>query len=246
MLKGKFALITGASRGIGKSIAELFAQNGANIILNAKNRDLLDKVCEENHSRYSVHAIPLPFDVANYDEVKNGFREVFKITKTLDILVNNAGILHDALIGMITPQAIQEVYSVNVFGTMYCSQYASRMMTKQKKGSIINISSILGLCGDNGQTIYGGSKAAIIGITKSLAKELAEFNIRVNAIAPGFIDTDMTKSLSEEKYRERIGSIKMGRAGTPGEVASTALFLASDLSSYITGQVIGVDGGMIV
>jgi 3-oxoacyl-[acyl-carrier protein] reductase len=246
MLKGKIALITGASRGIGKCTGELFAKNGATVILNAKNAEALDKVAEEINSVCPGHAIPLPFDVSDPEEVKRGFREIFRLTKTVDILLNNAGVLRDALIGMVTPQVVKEVFGVNVFGTLYCCQYASRMMAKQHGGSIITISSIVGVNGNEGQSVYGGTKAAIIGITKSLAKELAGSNIRVNAIAPGFIDTDMTKALPAEKYRERVMSIKMKRIGTPLEVANTALFLASDMSQYVTGQVIGVDGGMII
>ncbi|HAM51372.1 MAG TPA: 3-oxoacyl-ACP reductase [Nitrospiraceae bacterium] len=246
MLHGKVMIITGASRGIGKSIARLFAENGADVILNARDATSLKEACDEIRSSSDVRVVPLAFDVSDPEKVKSGFREIFQITKTLDILVNNAGILKDALLGMVTSQMIHEVFSINVFGTLYCCQYATRMMTKQKKGSIINISSIFGLYGNKGQAIYGGSKAAVIGITKSLAKEMGESNIRVNAIAPGFIDTDMTKILPAEKYLERLMSIKMNRVGSPQEVANVALFLASDMSLYVTGQIIGVDGGMII
>lgn len=158
----------------------------------------------------------------------------------------NAGVLEDALIGMVATEQINYVFKVNTFGVLYCSQYASRLMARNGGGSIILVSSIIGTNGNTGQAVYGGSKAAVIGITKSLSKELANQNIRVNAIAPGFIDTDMARSLSEEKFKERITSIKMGRIGQPEEVANVALFLASDLSSYVTGQIIGVDGGMLI
>ncbi len=167
---------------------------------------------------------------------------MFKLTKKLDILVANAGVLDDALIGMVTQSQIENTFNTNTFGVLYCAQYASRLMGRNKCGSIINMTSIMGTHGNIGQAVYAGSKAAVIGITKSLSKELAPLNIRVNAIAPGVIDTDMVATLAAE----RIASIKMGRIGRPEEVANVALFLASDLSTYVTGQVIGVDGGMII
>ena len=246
MLTGKIALITGSTRGIGRSIAEVYAQNGAMIILNARNKEKAETFAQELRSKYGVRVEIVLFDVSDYDEVKNGFKALFKITKKLDILVNNAGILDDALIGMVTHQQIEKTFAINTFGVLYVAQYATRLMARNKSGSIINISSIIGVNGNEGQAVYSGSKAAVIGITKSLAKELAVNNIRVNVIAPGFIDTDMIKELPEDKYQERIDSIKMKRIGTPEDIANTALYLASDLSSYVTGQVIGVDGGMLI
>jgi len=246
MLKGKTALITGSTRGIGREIAEVFAKNGATIILNARDNSKAQEVADELREKFEATIYVVLFDVSIYDEVKSGFKELFKITKKIDIVVNNAGILDDALIGMVTHSQIEKTFGINTFGVLYVAQYAARLMSRNKSGSIINISSIIGTNGNEGQAVYGGSKAAVIGITKSLAKELAPSNIRVNAIAPGFIDTDMTKSLPEDKYKERIDSIKMGRIGKPEDIANTALFLASDLSSYVTGQVIGVDGGMLI
>ena len=246
MLKGKIALITGATRGIGRAIAELYASHGATIILNARDKDKAEAVARELKEQYNVTVEIVLFDVANYDEVKMGFKELFKITKKLDIVVNNAGILDDALIGMVSHNQIEKTFAINTFGVLYVAQYAARLMNRNKSGSIINISSIIGTNGNEGQAVYGGSKAAVIGITKSLSKELAPSNIRVNAIAPGFIDTEMTQSLTKCKYKERIDSIKMGRIGKPEDIANTALYLASDLSSYVTGQVIGVDGGMLI
>ncbi len=246
MLRGKIALITGASRGIGRAIAEIFAQNGAELFLNARNSDLLREVCAEMASAYAVPVTPLPYDVSRPEEVRAGFQEIFRFRKHIDILVNNAGIMQDALLGMITPAVMEDVFRTNVFGTLFCSQYAARMMAKRSGGSIINMSSVVGVCGNEGQAVYSGSKAAIIGITKSLAKELAADNIRVNAIAPGFIDSEMTRTVPRQKYDERMQSIKMGRIGAPRDVAGCALYLASDLSSYTTGQVIGVDGGMLI
>jgi len=246
MLKGKIALITGATRGIGRAIAEVYAKNGATIILNARDKKKAKSISNELSEKYGVATHVVLFDVANYDEVKSGFKEIFRITKKLDIAVNNAGILDDALIGMVTHSQIEKTFGINTFGVLYVAQYAARLMSRNRSGSIINISSIIGTNGNEGQAVYGGSKAAVIGITKSLAKELAPNNIRVNAIAPGFIDTDMTRSLPKDKYEQRLDSIKMGRIGKPEDIANTALYLASDLSSYVTGQIIGVDGGMLI
>ncbi len=246
LLKGKTALITGSTRGIGRAIAEVYAKNGAALILNGRDAVKAKEVAHEISLKYAVKVDIVLFDVSNSEQVKNGFRELFKITKSLDIVVNNAGILDDALIGMATKSQIEKTFGINTFGTLYVSQYAARMMSKKKYGSIINISSIIGTNGNEGQSVYGGSKAAVIGITQSLSKELAANNIRVNAIAPGFIDTEMTHGLTKCKYKERIESIKMNRIGTPEDVANTALYLASDLSTYVTGQVIGVDGGMLI
>jgi len=246
LLNNKVALITGATKGIGLATAKLFAREGAQIFINGRDETILDKLAKELNqlSSHPVHA--LCFDVSDPDQVKNGFQLLFKQTKGLDILVNNAGVLDDALIGMVTPKQVESVYGANTFGTLYCSQYASRLMQRKGGGKIINISSIIGTNGNEGQAVYGGSKAAVIGMTKSLAKELASSNICVNAIAPGFIDTDMARSLDDDKFQERIDSIKMNRIGQPEEVANVALFLASNLSSYVTGQVIGVDGGMLI
>jgi 3-oxoacyl-[acyl-carrier protein] reductase len=246
LLKDKLVLITGATKGIGLASAKKFAQEGAKLLLNGRKQSALDAAANDltSFSQREIHTFC--FDVSDPDQVKDGFQALFKKVKGLDVLVNNAGVLDDALIGMVTPKQIYSVYGANTFGSLYCSQYASRLMQRRGGGSIINISSIIGVNGNEGQAVYGGSKAAVIGMTKSLAKELAPSHICVNAIAPGFIDTDMARSLTDEKFQERIDSIKMNRIGTPEEVANVALFLASDLSSYVTGQVIGVDGGMLI
>jgi 3-oxoacyl-[acyl-carrier protein] reductase len=246
MLSGKYALITGANRGIGKAIVETFAQNGCNIIANSRTEGSLDDLGEHLKDNHGIQFAPLYFDVSDPDEVKDVFKRLIKITRKLDIVVNNAGVLDNNLIGMVNSKIIDEVFAVNTFGIIYVIQYASRLMMKNQEGSIVNISSIVGVSGNAGQVVYSGSKSALIGITKSAAKELAPYNIRVNSVAPGFIDTDMIKSLSPDKYKERMDSIKMKRVGTPEDVANCALFLASDLSSYVTGQVIGVDGGMLI
>ena len=246
LLKGKTALITGSSRGIGRAIATLFAAHGADIILNARSEGALEQLQQDLVQTYNVQAQTLCFDVADPEQVKYAFKKLFKSVKKLDVLVNNAGVMDSSLIGMLPTSQVQELFSANTFSVLYTSQYAARLMARHNVGSIINLSSILGTVGAEGYSVYAGSKAAIIGISKSLAKELAPSQIRVNVIAPGFIDTDMTSDIPEDKYNDRLQSIKMGRAGTPEDVAGVALFLASDLSSYVTGQVVGVDGGMLI
>ena len=246
LLEDKLVLITGAAKGIGFATAKAFVQEGAKVFINGRNQSALDKVANKLNSLAKHKVSTLCFDVSDPEQVKVGFQLLFKQVKGLDILVNNAGVLNDALLGMVTATQVESVYGVNTFGTLYCSQYASRLMQRRGGGSIVNIGSIIGTNGNEGQAVYGGSKAAVIGITKSLAKELAPSNICVNAIAPGFIDTDMARSLNDDKFQERIDSIKMNRIGRPEEVASVALFLASSMSSYVTGQVIGVDGGMLI
>jgi len=246
MLKNKVALITGASRGIGKATALLFAKNGAKLIINSKTKTDLEKLAEEIRTLTNIEPILLPYDVSCLDEIKNTFNFIHKEIKQLDIVVNNAGILEDALLGMISKSNLEKVINVNLYSVIYHMQYSARLMQKKKSGSIINLSSIIGRFGNEGQTVYAASKAGVIGATMSASKELAKYNIRVNAIAPGFINTDMTKSLAKDKFEERLNSIKMQRIGEAEEVANAILFLASEMSSYVTGQVIGVDGGMIV
>lgn len=246
LLDGKLALVTGANRGIGREIVTVFAAHGADVIVNARKEGSVDDFCAELREKHGVDAEPAYFDVTDLDAVKRAFMEVHKRHKRLDILVNNAGVLRDALIGMVTKEVIDEVIDVNVKGVIFCSQYASRLMARGKSGSIISMSSIIGRVGNEGQSVYGASKAAVIGLTLSLAKELGPQNIRVNAIAPGFIDTDMIKEVPQEKFDQIVSGIKLGRLGTPRDVANVALFLASDLANYVTGEVIGVDGGMLV
>jgi 3-oxoacyl-[acyl-carrier protein] reductase len=164
----------------------------------------------------------------------------------IDCIVNNAGIMKDATLQMVKPELIRDIYETNVYGTILPTQYALKSFLRKRGGSVINMTSIIGTNGNLGQTIYGSSKTAIIGFTKSLSKELASLNVRVNAIAPGFIDTDMTKNMDPKFYEKNLQAIGMRRIGKPEDVAKVALFLASDLSAYVTGQVIGVDGGMII
>jgi 3-oxoacyl-[acyl-carrier protein] reductase len=247
LLQGKIALITGAARGIGLATARSFAHHGATVLMLGRNEESLSAVKEQIAVDFPQCRVdPFVADVSEPDQVRDAFQKIHKEYGALHVLVSNAGILEDALIGMVSEQQLQRVFATNTFGFIYCAQYAARLMARGNGGSIVSVSSIIGTNGNGGQSVYGGSKAAVIGITKSLAKELAPKNIRVNAVAPGLIDTDMSRSLPREKYDERLNSIAMGRAGTAEDVANAIVFLASDLSTYITGQVLGVDGGMLV
>lgn len=247
-LGGKVCLVTGATRGIGFATARLFAQCGATVLLAGRNLNELERVCQSIRAECGVSSAEYyQCDISDELNIKAMFQAVFKhASRRLDVLMANAGVLDDALIGMVGRAQMERVFAVNTFGLLHCAQYASRLMGRSGGGSIINVSSIIGTNGNAGQTVYSGSKAAVIGMTKSLAKELAPNGIRVNAIAPGFIDTDMTRNLPPVKFAERLGSIAMGRIGTTEDVAKVALFLASDLSAYVTGQTIGVDGGMLI
>lgn len=237
LLSGKIAIITGANRGIGKSMVELFASNGAIVYAIARKKDSLQDVASGN-------IIPCYLDVTNNDAVKELFATIKKNHNHLDILVNNAGVMLDALLGMITQEQLYNTYETNVFANIQMIKYAAKFMTRQKSGSIINIASIMGITGNAGQVVYSSSKGAVLTMTKSVAKELAPYNIRVNAIAPGVINTDLLNATSEEKIEKIKAKIHMGYIGEPIEVAKTALFLASDLSTYVSGQIIGVDGMM--
>ncbi|MCL2633261.1 MAG: SDR family oxidoreductase [Oscillospiraceae bacterium] len=239
MLDNKVALVTGASRGIGKAIVEVFAKNGAIVYANARKEGDLDDIISEN-------IIPLYFDVTDNSGIKNAFSQIKKEQGRLDILVNNAGIMKDALIGMISGEVMREIFETNVFAVAELIQFASKFMIRQKSGSIINISSLVGVNGNKGQLVYSASKGAVISMTKTAAKELAQYNIRVNSIAPGIIDTDLHSFVGKEHMAERIAGIGMKRLGTPCDVANSCLFLASDLSEYVTGQVIGVDGSALI
>lgn len=245
LLANKIVFITGASKGIGLSIATLFAEHGAQLILTARNRDTLVSLVDILPAYSGSHLI---YEL-NVDDIMN-IKEVFDDLQAkkifIDCLINNAGIMIDATLQMVKPELVQNIYNTNVLGTIYTSQYAIKSFLRKRKGSIINLSSIIGTQGNLGQTIYGSSKAAVIGFTKSLSKELAALQIRVNAIAPGFIDTDMTRGMAQNFYEKNLNAIGMKRMGTTQDVANVALFLASDLSEYVTGQIIGVDGGMVI
>jgi len=246
-LEGKVALVTGSTRGIGWSAAALLAEAGASVILNGhSDADALDRRVKELQGSGHAGAFGLLFDAGNPAAVKEAYSAILSKYGRLDILVNNAGIMDDSLIGMITPERFQKTYATNTLGVLLNMQYASRLMARNKGGSIINFSSIVGRVGNAGQVLYSGSKAAVIGMTRSAAKEFAPQNIRVNVVAPGYIETDLNKNLTPEKREAYRQTIQMGRFGAPRDVANAVLFLASDLSAYVTGQVLGVDGGMVL
>jgi 3-oxoacyl-[acyl-carrier protein] reductase len=246
LLEGKVCLVTGCSRGIGKEIATQFALNGAIVYANCRKNGVLDEFVKEIEKKYNAKIIPLYFDVTDSVEAKKAIMRIKNERNRIDVLVNNAGIMKDALIGMISPKVINDIFSVNVVAVIEMLQLVVKLMYKQRSGSIINISSIVGTNGNKGQLVYSASKGAVISITKTAAKELASKNIRVNAIAPGMIDTDMYQSVGSIHKTEHAANIGMGRLGTTEDVAKTCIYLASDLSEYVTGQIIGVDGSTLI
>lgn len=242
MLTNKVCLITGASRGIGAATVKKFAKERAIVYATARNEGRIDQMCQELSEQYQTKVMPIYFDVTDENAAKSAIMTIKKQQGRLDVLVNNAGIMQDALIGMVNKSLMQSVFEVNVFAVMNMIQLANKLMSRQKAGSIINISSIVGIEGSAGQMVYSASKGAVIAITKTAAKELAVNNIRVNAVAPGMIDTDMVHSIGEEKIKENLKNIRLGRLGRPEDVANAIAFLASDDAEYITGQILGVDG----
>ncbi len=246
LLKNKVALITGASRGIGKAIAKSMAAQGADLILTAQDETALQNLAAELKEKHDTTCLIKAGDVTDSTFVQNLYKDVFNQFKRLDILAANAGILTDGLIGMVKEDDLDAILNVNVKGVFHHLQSAARLMRRNKSGSIIITSSIIGRTGNKGQSVYAASKAATLGMMKSAAKELGQDGIRVNAIAPGFIETDMTKHLSQEIRNERLRSIALARTGTTEDVADVAVFLASDLSRYVSGQTIGVDGCMVI
>jgi 3-oxoacyl-[acyl-carrier protein] reductase len=234
--------VTGASRGIGKAIALLAAENHAHVIINYnKNEKGAAELVEMMHGKgFSVSMIKA--DVSSEDEVKDMFSSIKEKHNKIDVLVNNAGIMRNSLLALTSTELFDHTIDVNLKGTFLCTRYASNMMRKQRSGRIINISSIVGLQGCEGQAVYSASKAAVIGFTRSVAKELGRYGITVNAIAPGLIETDLIKDIKPDIREKMLSNISLGRIGTPEDVAKVVLFLSSDLASYVSGSVIAVDG----
>lgn len=246
LVKNKIVYITGASRGIGQATAILFATHGAQLVLHAREEDGLAETLEKVARVSNIEPLVVAYDVKDTNSIKTAIQTIRKEKGKLDVLINNAGIMEESLLGMMREEMVEHTFQVNLQSVLYHMQYASRLMMKQRSGSIINVSSIIGVNGSEGNTVYAASKAGVIGATKSASKELAPYQIRVNAVAPGFIETDLTNHYKDERLEKVVNSISMKRMGTPAEVANGMLFLASDLSTYVTGQIIGVDGGMVI
>lgn len=244
MLSGKVAVVTGASRGIGRAIAKKLGEAGATVVINyngsAEKAEAVRREIEDNGGTASTYQC----NVSDFAACEKFIRDVIAQYGHLDILVNNAGITKDGLLMKMSEEDFDKVVDTNLKGCFNCIRFVSRQMLKQKGGRIINMSSVSGVMGNAGQANYSASKAGVIGLTKACARELASRHITVNAIAPGFIDTDMTEILSESVKEEAVKQIPLGSFGKPEDIANLAVFLASEQAGYITGQVIHVDGGM--
>lgn len=245
LLEGKTAIITGASRGIGRGIAEVFAAHGANIAFSYSSSVDAAKALEKELAAQGVKVKGYQSDASNFAQSQEFVDAVVAELGTVDILVNNAGITKDNLLMRISEEDFDKVIEVNLKSVFNMTKAVQRVMLKQRKGSIINMSSVVGVKGNAGQSNYAASKAGIIGFTKSIALELGSRNIRCNAIAPGFIETEMTAVLDEKVVQGWRDAIPLKRGGQPEDVANACVFLASDMSAYITGQVLNVDGGML-
>jgi len=244
-LEGRLALVTGGARGIGREIAMLFARQGANIAICDVNLEEAEKTAKEIEG-LGRQSAAFKVDVTSPGQVQDMVDKILDKFNKIDILINNAGITKDNLLLRMSEEEWDKVIAVNLKGTFVCTKLVSKAMIKQRFGRIVNLASIIGIMGNAGQANYAASKAGIIGLTKSVAKELASRNVCVNAIAPGFIKTDMTAKLSEEVQKKMLAVIPLARFGEAKDVADLALFLSSGSSSYITGQVIQVDGGMVM
>ncbi|MDK2773310.1 3-oxoacyl-[acyl-carrier-protein] reductase [Flavobacterium haoranii] len=245
LLEGKVAIITGASRGIGKGIAEIFAKNGANVAFTYSSSASSAEALENELSALGVKAKGYQSNAANFDEAQKLVDDVLADFGTIDILINNAGITKDNLLMRMSEEDFDAVIDINLKSVFNMTKAVQKTMLKNRAGSIINMSSVVGVKGNAGQANYAASKAGMIGFTKSIALELGSRNIRCNAIAPGFIETEMTAKLNEDVVKGWREGIPLKRGGSPEDVANVCVFLASDMSAYVTGQVINVDGGML-
>ncbi len=245
LLEGKTAIITGASRGIGMSIAKTFAQNGANVAFTYNSSESPALALEKELNALGVKAKAYKSNAANFQEAQDLVAQVTKDFDSIDVLINNAGITKDNLLMRISEEDFDKVIEVNLKSVFNMTKAVQRTMLKQRKGSIINMSSVVGVKGNAGQTNYAASKAGIIGFSKSVALELGSRNIRCNVIAPGFIETEMTQKLDQDTVQKWRNDIPLKRGGTPEDVANVCVFFASDMSAYVTGQVLNVGGGML-
>lgn len=245
-LSGRVAVVTGASRGIGRATAECFLKAGCSVILNARASDQASTSFGELERAYPNTASVVYGSVADVATASAVVESAMSRHKRIDILVNNAGILREGRLGMISDAEMDELLDVNLVGLMRISKMAAQEMARRRSGSIVNVSSIVGIKGSAGQVAYAATKAGVIGVTHSTARELGPFNIRVNAVAPGLIDTSMTKPFSGDRRKRIESNIAMGRIGSAQDVANVILFLVSDLATYVTGQVLGVDGGLVL
>lgn len=247
MLSGKICIVTGGSRGIGKAIAQCFAQHGAIVYATATKPGSVEAWAADFNKTVKGEVLAQYFDVADDKAVRDAVMQIKKESGHIDGLVNNAGVEFNELIGMISRSNMEKMFSVNVYGTINMLQTVSRIMGRQPDGgSIVNIVSLTALRGNRGQLVYSATKGAVVSVTKSAAKELAAKKIRVNAIAPGLTNTDMMKQADPEKLQNRIGNICMGRLAEPEDIAKACLFMISDLSAYVSGQVLAVDGCTIM
>jgi 3-oxoacyl-[acyl-carrier protein] reductase len=244
LLEGKVAIITGATRGIGRGVAEVFAKNGADIAFTYVSSDEKAKEVEGVLKSYGVKVKSYKFNVSDYQATEDFINDVAEEFGRIDAIVNNAGITRDGLLMRMSEENWDDVMNINLKSVFNVTKCALKTLLKQRFGSIINMSSVVGIEGNGGQSNYAASKAGVIGFTKSIAQEIGSRNIRCNAIAPGFIETEMTADLDPEVIKGWVEDIPMKRSGTPEDVANTALFLASDLSNYVNGQVINVCGGI--
>lgn len=246
MEERKVVLVTGGARGIGKAIALKYAENGYNVIINYVSSKTNVIELEKEFSTKGIESLILKADVSNANEVESLVKSAIDKFGRIDVLVNNAGITRDGLLMRMKEEDFDRVIEINLKGTFLVTKAVTPYMMKKKDGKIVNLASVVGVTGNAGQCNYSASKAGIIGFTKSIAKELASRNIRVNAVAPGFIDTDMTNVLGEDIKKNINSQIPMRRMGTANEIANVVYFLGSEESSYITGQVINIDGGMVM
>jgi len=246
LLRDKVCLITGTSSGIGKAIAEQYAREGAVVYANSLLQESIDEWAEECSTKYNTEVIPVYFDVRDIDTTKKYVMQMKKQYSRIDVLVNNAGIVTYEMLNLIDFNKLSDMFDINVISVIRLVQLISRIMGRNKSGSIINISSLVSVQGVEGQIAYSATKGAINSLTLSAAKELASKNIRVNAIAPGMIGTERLLKVIDDKFQNNKASARMGRLGTPGDIAELCVFLGSDSSSYITGQIIGVDGSLMI